>query len=153
MQKPRVRSHKPNGRPRKDTPDTLALLMACLTEGMTRRGACRLAGITEQTFNNWLHEGNGFLEAVEKCEAQFERDMLAGIRKEPKGKMWLLERRLRDPWQPPKQTVEVDQRKPLTVRYIDYREGIAASEAEAGPEGDSPAPGEAEVAGGGAEVG
>lgn len=138
-----VRKYKPNGRPRKDTPETVRLLERCLQEGMTRRGACALAGITEQTFNNWMHEGNGFLELVQRAESQFEHDMVAGIKAHPKGKMWLLERRLRKDWEPPKQQVEVEQHGPLAVRFVDYKDGIDAPPAEAGPSEDSSPPGEA----------
>ena len=149
--KPKVRAR--NGRPTKATPDRVALLIRCLEQGMTRRASCALAGIAEQTFHNWLAQGNGFLEAVQKAEATFEHDMVAGIRTEPKGKMWLLERRLRKDWEPPKQQLEVESKRPLTVRFVDYKDGIVAPEAEGGSGPDSPAPSQEEVAGGGEAVG
>jgi len=137
------------GRKRKDTPETLALLQRCLEQGMTRRGACALAGISEVTFRSWMAEKHEFLTLVQRAEAKFEQDMVAGIRREPKGKAWLLERRLRRDWQPPKLDVQVDVHAPLPVRFIDYKDGIDASPAEAGSGEDRPASSQEKVAGGG----
>lgn len=58
-------------RPTKYCPEIVEKITAALRDGNTRRYACRVAGIDEQTFANWLVDKSGFLEQVNEAEAEY----------------------------------------------------------------------------------
>tara|TARA_Y100001963_G_scaffold107149_1_gene148057 strand:+ start:1603 stop:2007 length:405 start_codon:yes stop_codon:yes gene_type:complete len=68
------------GRPSKLTPERKANLIGAIRKGSYLKAACRLAGITEQTFYNWMERGEKakkgeyfeFFEAARDAEAQAE---------------------------------------------------------------------------------
>jgi hypothetical protein len=115
MPKPKVRNYQQ--RKRKDTPTTVDVLLCCLEEGMTRVGAAAIAGVAERTFYDWMRDNPEFSQAVERAEAEFEQDMVRGIKREPKGKAWLLERRLRAGWAPPKLEIDASQKVEHTLVF------------------------------------
>lgn len=89
------------GRNTKRTTNRVDLLMRGLRAGDTRNCARALAGISKQTFYNWLADPT-FLDAVEKAEAVAERRFRRIVAKSAiKDKQWTsaawwLERRRRE---------------------------------------------------------
>lgn len=101
-----------NGRPtRLAEPETLQLLLAALTDGLSRENAAREAGIAPKTFFNWMKQADAgnepamaFLQAVEKAEASVERRCTRNVLKASESPqfwaagMTYLERRWPDRW-------------------------------------------------------
>ena len=142
--KTKARPYK-KGRPTKRTDRLEAKLEEYLVMGLPRWAACALVGISRQCFSEWMHQVPGFKEKVESYEARALSDMVQRVKREPRGNQYLLSRRFRDDYGD-KLAVEVEQRGPLPVRFVDYKDGIEAPPAEAGSSGDSLPPGETEVA-------
>jgi hypothetical protein len=91
------RRNAPVGRPSKFTEETRSKILAALRGGNYREVACRYAGVSYQTFRNWLKMGEDpssppeyqeFLEAVEKAEADAEVADIALIRKAAQEGSW-----------------------------------------------------------------
>jgi hypothetical protein len=49
-------------------PEIVAKICKYLESGGTQIGACGYAGISKQTFHNWLHDKIDFLDSVKKAE-------------------------------------------------------------------------------------
>lgn len=91
--------------------DTVQRLLASLSEGNYRETACRVAGISKQTFYNWLKKAETgdegairLVDAVEKAEALAESDTVRNVRNASKlpqfwaaGMTWL-ERKSPEKW-------------------------------------------------------
>lgn len=87
----------PVGRPTKFTEETRGKILTALKGGNYREVACRYAGVSYQTFRNWLKMAEDasappeyleFLEAVEKAEADAEVADLALIRRAAQEGSW-----------------------------------------------------------------
>ncbi len=93
-------------------PDTVQLFLAALADGVSRESACKVAGISKQTFYNQLKRAELgelaaqlFVDAVEKAEASVEQRMSrrvtqaadAGPQFWAAGMTWL-ERKYPDRW-------------------------------------------------------
>ncbi len=68
-------------RPTKYNTACAAKIIEGLKEGMTRRGACGHAGISEDTFARWLTRFAGFAEQVALAESQAEAEYTQVIAK------------------------------------------------------------------------
>lgn len=92
-------------------PNTVQQLLAAIAEGNYRETACRLAGISKQTFYNWLKRAEhgdeaatAFVDALEKAEAIAESELVRNVRKastQPQfwaAGMTLLERKSPEKW-------------------------------------------------------
>ncbi len=91
------------GRPTKLTPETTEKIVQALTAGNTRQAACGYAGISDQSFLNYLRSSLEFLEAVKKAEADAEVRHVANIAKASNdgnwtASAWWLERRRYQEW-------------------------------------------------------
>lgn len=79
----------PIGRPSVlEDADKVNILLAALTEGNYRETALKLAGISKQTFHNWLKRAEAgeeratlFVDAVEKAEAQAESQIVGNVKR------------------------------------------------------------------------
>ena len=60
------------GRPTKYTEQTVAKLLDALRGGNTRRAACAVANISQDTLAVWLKDKPEFSDAVEKAEGEAE---------------------------------------------------------------------------------
>jgi hypothetical protein len=85
---------KKMGRPTKKVPRTLARLEEALTKGLPRWAACAYAKISQQCFYEWMHQP-AFESQVLEWEAAAMNQMVAAVRKEPRGNQFLLARRFR----------------------------------------------------------
>jgi transposase-like protein len=92
-------------------PDKVQLLLASLRDGNYREIACRQAGISKQTFYNWLKRAEAgesgpiaLVDAVEKAEADAEVETVRNVRNASKlpqfwaAGMTYLERKSPDRW-------------------------------------------------------
>lgn len=98
-------SKSKGGRPSKLTPEVEAKILAHLETCCYRWAAARLAGISTQTFYNWIKAGErqergkyrSFLDKVEAAEAEAQRRLLLGIQVQGKDDWkalaWLAEHR------------------------------------------------------------
>jgi hypothetical protein len=90
-------------RPSKYTPARLAMIMAALEAGMSRKGAAEYAGLDESTLANWMRRFPGFSGAVKQAEAAVELRASSSLQTAftdgdwRAGLAWL-ERRRRDDW-------------------------------------------------------
>ena len=94
----------------KFTPKTKKIILEAIENGNTNETAARLAGITEQTFYNWLAKGRDeesgayktFLEQVEQAEAKALSFMVDKVRQAAyedwRAAGWYLERRRPQDW-------------------------------------------------------
>ena len=89
---------KTRGRNSKYTPERVKTITDALADGQTRRCAFGLAGISHQTFHEWLEAHADFSEAVEKAEAEAEAFHASNVKKASldgtwQSSAWWLERR------------------------------------------------------------
>lgn len=69
------------GRESKLTPEMTTRLCSALRAGNTRRASCRYAGISEDSFANYLRDSSDFSEAVTRAEGEAEVGYIAVIKK------------------------------------------------------------------------
>lgn len=92
------------GRPTKCTPDVIASVCRCISEGLPYRDAARIAGVNETSITEWRARGEKgeepfktFVDALTVAVACFKQTHLGTIRKASKkswtAAAWLLERR------------------------------------------------------------
>lgn len=91
------------GRKSKLTPEVTEKLCTALKAGNTRRAACGYAGISEDSFANYLRQSSDFSEAIRKAESDAEVHCVAVIRKAMQEGLWgpaawWLERRRWQDW-------------------------------------------------------
>lgn len=92
-------------------PELVQQLLAAIRDGNYRETACRAAGISKQTFYNWLKRAEHgdeaairFVDALEKAEAEAERETVSNVRSASKlpqfwaAGMTYLERKYPDRW-------------------------------------------------------
>jgi transposase len=90
-------------RPTKYTPARVAMIVAALESGMSRKGAAEYAGLDESTMANWMRRFPGFSGAVKQAEAAVELRAATSMQTAftdgdwRAGLAWL-ERRRRDDW-------------------------------------------------------
>lgn len=84
------------GRHAKRSPEREEAVLNQLRVGNTRRASHLAAGVSHQTFYNWLEDGR-FLEAVEHAEAEAETRYVGQVAKHavksPQAAQWWLEHR------------------------------------------------------------
>lgn len=76
------------GRPSKLTPNIRKVILAALREGLTRKLACQLVGISGETFRKWVEKGkeqahgeyHAFVAEIEAQEAALVVELLKDIR-------------------------------------------------------------------------
>jgi len=59
------------GRPTKKTEDRATIILRALENGVTRRAAAAIAGMTEPTFYEWVAQDAAFASSVEQAQAKF----------------------------------------------------------------------------------
>lgn len=69
------------GRKTKRTPEVLEKIRAALEGGNTRRATCHHAGISEDTFADWMRKYSDFSDLVEMAEASCEFAMVDIVRR------------------------------------------------------------------------
>jgi hypothetical protein len=90
-------------RPSKYTPARVAMILAALEAGMSRKGAAEYAGLDESTLANWDRRFPGFSGALKQAEAAVELRAASSIQQAfvdgdwRAGLAWL-ERRRHDDW-------------------------------------------------------
>jgi hypothetical protein len=90
-------------RPSKFTPEREAKIVEALAAGNTRQTACKLAGVSDDSFRRWLDRFAGFAASVEKAEAVAESSHVANIKAAAAdgswtASAWWLERRRHEDW-------------------------------------------------------
>ena len=78
----------PAGRPTKRTPETEKRILDALRIGATRKDAGLAAGISKETFCQWMNEFPDFSDSVEKAESEDKIRMLAVITKASQEGNW-----------------------------------------------------------------
>ena len=90
------------GRPTKYNDEVVRKITQALMAGNTRRASCAYAGISEDTFANWLRDNSVFSEAIKKAEADAEVRNVAIIQKAAdstwQAAAWWLERKHKADW-------------------------------------------------------
>ena len=90
------------GRPTKYNEETETRITQALRAGNTRRAACAYAGISQDTFANWLKSKSHFADAIEKAEGDAEVRNVAIIQKAAdstwQAAAWWLERKHKADW-------------------------------------------------------
>jgi len=86
-------------RPTKYNTACAARIIEGLKEGMTRRGACGYAGISEDTFTRWLKRFAGFAEQIARAEHEAEAKFTLVIAKAAFGHEEVVERKTEKPFQ------------------------------------------------------
>lgn len=90
------------GRPGKYTPDRRKRILEALRQGNTRRVAVALAGISYETFCDWMRKHPDFSEQCKNAEAEAELASVQIIRKAAidtwQAAAWWLERRRPEEW-------------------------------------------------------
>lgn len=66
------------GRPTKMTPERVAIICKSIASGDPTQTACKLAGISDETFSRWL-DNVEFAEAIKKAKKDFEEWEMNGI--------------------------------------------------------------------------
>lgn len=59
----------------------IAAICAALAQGVSRRGACALAGISADTLYRWMHEDRTCSDAVARAEAAFEQTCISALKR------------------------------------------------------------------------
>ena len=108
---PRKVIKKGRGRPTKATTERMQQVIKGITAGLPYDTSCALAGISYQTFRNWMTTGESaesgyffdFFEEVKKAEAIAESVHIANIKNAGKSGVWqadawMLERRHPEKW-------------------------------------------------------
>src|SRR5262245_35285973 len=75
-------------RPTKYTPERRQRLCDALAAGNTRRAACAVAGISDETLARWLGRYVDFVEAVQKAEGDAEQRYVAIIDRAAQDGTW-----------------------------------------------------------------
>lgn len=95
--RPRRRVRRSAGRPTKWTPERTQRLLTALGEGNTRRTACALAGLSEDTFGRRMLSHADFAAQVTQKEAEAEAKAVATVlrasRETWQAAAWWLERK------------------------------------------------------------
>ena len=103
---------KKMGRKSKFTDERKNIICQLLSEGMTKKGASRIAGIAQSTFYAWVSDMPEFSEEVKRAEAEAEKRWIKWA-EDKKDYRFLLPKRFRDDWGD-KQEVE------LTGDHIEF---------------------------------
>lgn len=73
------------GRPSKYTPEVVEIIRNSLAQGDSRATACKLAGISDETFRRWLDDYVDFVAVVKNAEAEYRNwehnEILASAKK------------------------------------------------------------------------
>jgi hypothetical protein len=90
------------GRPTKKTPACVARVLDEVRKGLPLKTAATLAGISEDTLQNWRNTDARFAELLEQALAESEAALVAGIQaaaaKDWRAQAFLLERRFPATW-------------------------------------------------------
>ena len=118
------------GRPTKKTEDRATIILRALENGVTRRAAAAIAGMTEPTFYEWVAQDAAFASSVEQAQAKF---MASAARKigghAPSLLKWtMMLARNDEQLRPVQERVEVSHGETLEFVLIDAELGEAAPE-------------------------
>lgn len=73
------------GRPSKYTPEVVEIIRKSLAQGDSRATACKLAGISDETFRRWLEDYVDFVAVVKNAEQEYRdwehNEILASAKK------------------------------------------------------------------------
>ena len=96
------------GRPTKLTPELQRVIVQALRAALYVETACDIAGISKDTFYNWLRQGQEkpygkhgrFSDAVKKAQAEAEGRLIGHLLQDGtwQSKAWILERKFRSRW-------------------------------------------------------
>jgi hypothetical protein len=99
----------PGGRPTKLTPEVQQEIGQNIIDGLSFADSAEMAGITYETFNNWMKEGKTasegiyfqFFQYIKTCEMEGKKENIRIIREAGRNgnwpaSAWLLERRYPD---------------------------------------------------------
>ena len=90
------------GKTTKYNDETITHITQALRAGNTRRASCSYAGISEDTFANWLRDRSEFAESIKKAEADAEVRNVAIIQRAAdttwQAAAWWLERKHKAEW-------------------------------------------------------
>ena len=107
-------------------------LLLAITKGLTIQDACEYAGISEQTYYNWLNKDVKsianeedkkkyleFLESLKKAQSECQMYCLDFIMKDKswQSKAWVLERRFPDRWAKKDMTINENNEKVINFTY------------------------------------
>lgn len=107
-------------------------LLDAITKGLTINDACEYAGISEQTYYNWLNKDVSsikneedkkkyleFLESLKKAQSECQMYCLDFIMKDKswQSKAWVLERRFPDRWAKKDMTINENNEKVINFTY------------------------------------
>ncbi len=107
-------------------------LLDAITKGLTINDACEYAGISEQTYYNWLNKEVSsikneedkkkyleFLESLKKAQSECQMYCLDFIMKDKswQSKAWVLERRFPDRWAKKDMTINENNEKVINFTY------------------------------------
>lgn len=116
------------GRPSKATEDTIKAILDTLRDGKGRIEACKVGGISHETFMRWLEKVD-FADAVKKAEADgllaMRESALRSIQKAHEQRdqwqaaAWLLERKFADEFAKREPNANPDVNININVRYED----------------------------------
>jgi transposase len=122
----------PGGRPSKLIPEIKTKLLKALAAGNHYEPACAYAGISYQTFRNWMKRGETasrgeyleFFETVQGAIAQGEIASVAKIKKAEdsdwRAAAWMLERRHPDRWASTQRVkLEVEKEMEKTLDHLE----------------------------------
>jgi transposase len=107
-------------------------LLDAITKGLTINDACEYAGISEQTYYNWLNKDVSsikneedkkkyleFLESLKKAQSECQMYCLDFLMKDKswQSKAWVLERRFPDRWAKKDMTINENNEKVINFTY------------------------------------
>lgn len=116
------------GRPTKLTPKVQERIGKAIEDGLPYETAARLAGVSYDSFNRWLHDGEAgiepyckFYKHIKECEAKGEEELLNRIKetgasgKAWQANAWILERRYPERYAK-SEKLQVDQKTELKAQ-------------------------------------
>jgi len=123
------------GRPTKKTEDRAAVILRALENGVTRRAAAAIAGMTEPTFYEWVAQDAAFASSVEQAQAKF---MASAARKigghAPSLLKWtMMLARNDEQLQPVQEKMAIEQTGPIRIHWAEGDPGRIS----AGPSSDA----------------
>jgi hypothetical protein len=89
-------------RPTKFNDERAELICVALRKGGTRKAACDVVGVSQDSFARWLDRYADFADLVKRAEAEAEAEMVGAIHAASKetwqAAAWWLERRRNEDW-------------------------------------------------------
>lgn len=135
------------GRKTKYTPETIAKLTEAIGRGATHQLACDYAGISRETFYEWLSAKPDFSDTVKAAEGSAAVDWLTVIDEAAKGgawqaAAWKLERRY--PQDYGRKVTEIQGKDGAPIAFIEVAIPAGAGQSDESPSSTELPPGTAE---------